>query len=184
MQRIAYLAGAAAAVALLPFQAHAAGFTLTSPDVHAGQTVAMTYVYGGCSGKNVSPALHWKDAPEGTRSFVVTLYDPDAPTGGGWWHWVVANIPASVHGLPTGAGDPNGKGMPKHALELRNDFGANAYGGPCPPKGDPPHHYQFTVYALDVDKLPVKGTTPPDQLGFMVHMHMLAKATFTALYGR
>jgi len=185
MKRIALFAAVGAA-ALFSLPALAGGFTLTSPGIHAGRTIAKTYVYqgSGCTGRNVSPALHWSGAPKGTKSFVVTVYDPDAPTGAGWWHWLVANIPADVHGLPRGAGDPGGKGMPGSAVQLRNDYGDNAYGGPCPPRGDTPHHYQFKVYALDVPSLPVNATTPADQLGFMVHMHTLGVAELVGRYGR
>lgn len=185
MKRIA-LCAAVCAAAAFSLHARAAGFTLTSPDVQAGHSIARTYVYrgSGCTGQNVSPALHWSGAPAGTKSFVVTVYDPDAPTGAGWWHWVVADIPAGVHGLPRGAGDPGGKGLPAQAIQLRNDYGGHGYGGPCPPRGAPPHHYQFRVFALDVARLPVNGKTPPDQLGYLIHMHTLGVAELVARYGR
>ncbi len=121
-------------------------FTLTSPDVHAGQTIPMKHVFKGmsCTGENISPALSWSNAPKGTKSFAITVYDPDAPTGSGWWHWVVYNIPANVTSLPAGAGDPNSGLMLKGAVQGNTDFGTAGYGGPCPPKGDKPHHYHFT----------------------------------------
>jgi len=109
----------------------------------------------GCNGQNISPALNWSNAPAGTKSFAVTAYDPDAPTGSGWWHWVMYNIPADATGLVAGAG--NGRNAPRGSQEGRTDFGSKGYGGPCPPAGDKPHHYHFTVFALKVDKLDVPG---------------------------
>src|ERR1700728_5141286 len=170
--------------------AHAAGsaFRLQSPTIAPNSTLSDDQVYSGfgCSGKNISPALSWSGAPSGTKSFAVTLYDPDAPTGSGWWHWVVFNIPPGTTSLPKGAGDVEKKLMPKGAVQSRTDFGANGYGGPCPPAGDKPHHYQITVFAVDVDKLPdAKDHSASAALvGFDLHFHTLAKATLTGLYGR
>src|SRR5208282_885718 len=120
----------------------------------AGGKIADEQVFNsfGCSGQNVSPSLAWSGAPKGTKSFAVSMYDPDAPTGSGFWHWWVANIPASAASLPKGAGDAAGAALPAGSLQVRNDFSAIGYGGPCPPKGKP-HHYRVTIYALDVDKL-------------------------------
>jgi len=176
-------------IAALPFAALAAdSFTLESAEVKPGSTIAEAQVYKGfgCEGGNVSPSLKWKNAPAGTKSFAVTVYDPDAPTGSGWWHWVVFNIPAATTALPKGAGDPKSKAMPKGAIQSRTDFGADGYGGPCPPTGDKPHHYQITVFAVDVDKLPdAKDHNASAALvGFDLHFHTLAKATITGLYGR
>jgi Raf kinase inhibitor-like YbhB/YbcL family protein len=125
-------------------------------------------------------------APSATKSFAVSIYDPDAPTGSGWWHWVVFNLPAATTSLPKGAGDVKKKLMPKGAIQSRTDFGADGYGGPCPPAGDKPHHYQITVFAVDVDKLPdAKNDMASAALvGFDLHFHTLAKATLTGLYGR
>ena len=103
----------------------------------------------------MSPALAWKNPPAGTKGYAVTVYDPDAPTGSGWWHWVVYNIPATVTSLPVGAGDRGGAKLPAGALQGRTDFGTAGWGGPCPPKGDKPHRYVFTVHALKTDKLDV-----------------------------
>jgi Raf kinase inhibitor-like YbhB/YbcL family protein len=159
--------------------------TLTSPDIKSGAKFADEQVYKGpgwdCTGGNVSPALAWSGAPKGAKSFAVSVYDPDAPTGSGFWHWWVADIPADVTSLPKGAG--SGTGLPAGAVQVRNDFGSIGYGGPCPPKGRP-HHYQITVYALDVDKLGVDASASPAVVGFNVHGHTLAKATLTGLYGR
>jgi len=167
---------------------HAQTMTLTSPDIKDGGTIANAQVFNGfgCTGGNISPALTWSGAPANTQSFAVSIYDPDAPTGSGWWHWVVYNIPASTTSLPKDAGDP-GKGlMPKGAVQGRTDFGSPGYGGPCPPPGDKPHHYRITVFALDVAKLPnAKGdNASPAMVGFDINFHTLAKATLTGLYGR
>jgi Raf kinase inhibitor-like YbhB/YbcL family protein len=122
--------------------AHAAGLTLTSADIKAGGSIANEQVFKGfgCTGGNLSPALSWSGAPAATKSFAVSIYDPDAPTGSGWWHWVVFNIPAGTTSLPKGAGDVEKKLMPAGAIQSRTDFGTGGYGGPCPPAGDKPHH--------------------------------------------
>jgi Raf kinase inhibitor-like YbhB/YbcL family protein len=164
----------------------ASALTLTSPDIKPGATIADEHVANvfGCSGKNVSPELNWSGAPKGTKSFALSVYDPDAPTGSGFWHWVVVNIPPDATSLPKGAGDPKGTGLPKGALLTRTDFGVPGYGGPCPPKGDKPHHYHFTLFAVDVEKLDVDENTSAAVVGFNLHFHTLAKATLTGLYGR
>lgn len=133
-------------------------FKLTSKTFKDGDTVPMSVVYDkmGCKGKNISPDLSWEGEPAGTKSFAVTLYDPDANTGSGWWHWTVFDIPASVHHLAAGAGDKGSKDLPQGAKMGRNDFGDSHFDGPCPPPTDAPHAYQYTVYALKVAKLPGK----------------------------
>ncbi|OAG77315.1 Phospholipid-binding protein [Acetobacter malorum] len=157
-------------------------FVLTSSAFTDGATLPQAQVYNGMgqTGQNLSPTLEWKNAPPGTKSFVVTTYDPDAPTGSGWWHWVVANIPASVTALPEGAGSGKG-GLPEGAVQVRTDFGAPGYGGAAPPPG-PAHRYIFSVYALDVPKLDIAPDASPALVGFMVHHHKLASASLTALY--
>ena len=157
--------------------------TLTSPDIKPGGKIAAEQVFNGwdCTGKNVSPALAWSGAPKGTKSFAVSIFDPDAPTGSGFWHWWVADLPASTTSLPKDAG--SGKGLPLGAVQVRNDFSLSGYGGPCPPKGST-HHYQITVYALDVDKLDIDANASLAVVGFNVHGHTLAKATLTGVYGR
>ncbi|MEW6639472.1 MAG: YbhB/YbcL family Raf kinase inhibitor-like protein [Pseudomonadota bacterium] len=168
--------------------AGAQSLTLSSPDIKDGATIAAEQVFKGfgCTGGNMSPALSWSGAPAGTKSFAVTVYDPDAPTGSGWWHWVVFNIPPDVTSLPKNAGDVRAKLAPKGAIQSRTDFGSRGYGGPCPPPGDKPHRYQITVFAVDVGKLP-DATTPDASaalVGFDLHFHTLAKATLTGMYGR
>ena len=159
-------------------------FRLTSPDIRPGSMIGAKYVANifGCTGGNVSPALSWSGAPEGTKGYVLTVYDPDAPTGSGFWHWVMYDIPASVTSLDQGAGAP-GK-APAGAVEGRTDYGIEGYGGPCPPKGDKPHRYIFTVYAVKTDKLEVPPNPSAAVVGFVTHFAMLAKASFTAKYGQ
>jgi Raf kinase inhibitor-like YbhB/YbcL family protein len=182
---------AAVAAALLPLAATAAGpgtdkFTLESAEVKPNARISSAQVYNGfdCDGRNVSPSLRWKDAPPGTKSFAITVYDPDAPTGSGWWHWVAFNIPASVTSLPAGAGNPASGKLPKGAVQSVTDFGEPGYGGPCPPRGGRPHRYVFTVHALSVEKLDLDEKAMPAMVGFMVSSHRLARATFTATFSR
>jgi Raf kinase inhibitor-like YbhB/YbcL family protein len=164
----------------------AAAFVLTSPNVASGTRIPDAYAFNGmgCTGKNTSPALAWKNAPAGTKSFAVTIYDPDAPTGSGWWHWVLYNIPASTTSLAAGAGDPKGTAAPAGSVQGNTDFGAPGYGGPCPPAGDKPHRYVFTVYALKVPKLDLPANATAAYVGFNIHGSVLGAATFTAFYGR
>jgi Raf kinase inhibitor-like YbhB/YbcL family protein len=160
-----------------------ATFRLWSDDLKSG-TFAQEFIYSGlgCPGSNVSPHLAWTGAPKDTRSFVITMYDPDAPTGSGFWHWVVANIPASATMIAQSASrTPR---MPNGGLETRTDFGPPGYSGPCPPAGDQPHRYIFTIHALSVDKLDVTADTSAAMVGFMTNMNRLASASFTARYGR
>ena len=164
----------------------AAGFKLSSTEIKANSMMPKSFEFNGfgCSGENKSPALKWSGAPKGTKSFAVTVYDPDAPTGSGWWHWVVINIPADVTELPSNAGAVNSTTLPQGAVQMRTDFGATAWGGTCPPQGDKPHHYIFTVYALKTDKLDVAADATAALTGYMIHANMLSKASFTAKYAR
>ncbi|MGB7213024.1 MAG: YbhB/YbcL family Raf kinase inhibitor-like protein [Gemmatimonadales bacterium] len=161
-------------------------FTLTSSDVQQGRMLSSAQVFSGmgCTGRNVSPALAWQGAPTGTKSFAVTMYDPDAPTGSGWWHWVLYNIRPTVTSLPAGAGEAGKAHLADGAAQGNTDFGIPGYGGACPPPGDPPHHYHITIYALDVDTLDVPAGATAAYVGFNLHAHQLAKADLTALYGR
>ena len=166
--------------------ARAAGFSLVSPQVQEGRTAAMEQVLNGfgCTGQNISPALRWDDPPQGAKSFAVTLYDPDAPTGSGWWHWVVFNIPAESRELVEGAGDPTAGLAPAGSVQSMTDFGKPGYGGPCPPPGDKPHRYVVTVYALDIEEIPLEASAPAAMVGFYLNQHALARAGFTFLYSR
>lgn len=165
--------------------AQAADFTLSSPQLQEGGTIAAQQVYSGfgCSGGNVSPQLEWSGAPAGTKSFAVTVYDPDAPTGSGWWHWVVFNIPVDLHGLVANAGDPQAGLAPAGSVQSRTDYGTTGYGGPCPPPG-PPHHYVFTVYALKTDNIDLKPDVSAAMVGFYLNANKLASASLTTTYGR
>jgi len=157
-------------------------FKLRSNDLQDGGTVPLAQVFNsfGHSGGNISPHLAWSDVPEGTQSFVLMVFDPDAPTGSGWWHWVVSNIPASVTELPTGASGT--AAMPAGAMESRTDYGVAGYGGAAPPPG-PPHRYIFTVYAMKTGHIDVRADTPAAQIGFQANFNSIAKASLTALYG-
>jgi hypothetical protein len=173
------LAGSLACAAL-----SAQALELRSPDVAEGSTLSAAQVFSGfgCSGQNLSPALTWSGAPAGTQSFALTVYDPDAPTGSGWWHWLVIDIPATAKGLEKGIG--KGAALPAGARQGRNDFGTGDFGGACPPAGDKPHRYYFTLYALKVPKLDVPADATAAYIGFMIHANKLDSATIRAHYGR
>ncbi|MGY1690512.1 YbhB/YbcL family Raf kinase inhibitor-like protein [Geodermatophilus sp. SYSU D01105] len=160
------------------------GFELTSTDCSDGQPLPMPHVSGvmGAGGEDRSPQLSWSGFPEGTRSFAVTVYDPDAPTQSGFWHWAVANIPATVTELPSGAGDRDGSGLPEGAVQLRNDAGFPGYVGAAPPAGHGPHRYFITVHAVDTETLDVTPDTTPAVLGFNLFGHTLGRATLVATY--
>jgi len=192
MSRLPYVVSALTLAACLatpwvtPAYAGSSGFSLSSTEIKPGQSLVSTHVFKGfgCEGGNQSPALSWTAGPEGTRSYAVTMYDPDAPTGSGWWHWVVYNIPASVTHLEAGAGDTSGAKLPAGAMHGRTDFGAQGFGGACPPVGDKPHRYIFTVYALKADRLEVQADASAALIGYMIHATTLAKATLKAKYAR
>jgi Raf kinase inhibitor-like YbhB/YbcL family protein len=175
------------AVAGLAFGSAAAQeFTISSSDFEPGGPLKEAQVYKGfgCEGGNASPGLAWRNAPAGTKSFAVTVYDPDAPTGSGWWHWLIFDIPATVTRLPARAGDPKTGLAPAASVQTPTDFGAPGYGGACPPKGDRPHRYVFTVYALKIEKLGLPTTATGAMVGFNLNAQSLGKATVTARYGR
>ncbi|WBS02584.1 YbhB/YbcL family Raf kinase inhibitor-like protein [Pseudoduganella sp. SL102] len=157
---------------------------LRSRDFTNGGALPAAQVYRGfgCDGANLSPHLAWTDPPAGTKSFAVTAYDPDAPTGSGWWHWVVYDLAATVRALESGAGRPDG--LPAGARHGRTDFGTMAFGGACPPPGDKAHRYVFTVHALKVDKLDVPPDASAALIGYMINANRLGSAAVTATYGR
>lgn len=176
-------AALALAAALLPSSLAAAGeFRLSSPDLAKGFAAEQIFSGFGCSGGNVSPALTWSGAPRGTKSFVVTVYDPDAPTGSGWWHWVAANLPASTTGLAHGA---SGRGdlLPAGTREATNDGGISGWMGPCPPPGET-HRYRFTVTALNVERLELPANASPALIGFMTNAAAIGRASFTVRHHR
>lgn len=161
-------------------------FTLTSTHIADQQTLPLRFVHSamGAGGQNVSPDLAWSGAPEGTQSYALTMYDPDAPTGSGWWHWVVYDIPASATGLVMGAGAAGGAELPAGAKLGRTDFGTAEYGGAAPPPGHGPHRYIFTLYALNTGKLDVPPDASAAMVGFSIHFAKLAQAQLTATYER
>ena len=163
--------------------------TLTSASFSEGDLLGTDHILSeafgfGCSGGNLSPQLSWSGAPAGTESFALTCFDPDAPTGSGFWHWVVANIPADVTSLPLGAGDPASGLMPAGALEVRTDFGKPGYGGPCPPQGANVHRYIFTLHAVGMKSLPVTADTSAAIVGFYLNFNTLEKVSLIGLYRR
>lgn len=166
--------------------AQAAPFTIASANLTDGANIPAKYVYNsfGCSGKNNSPQISWRNAPAETKSFAVTVYDPDAPTGSGWWHWLVVNIPVKYSELPLNFGKKNQFTLHEEVVQVRNDFGAFNFGGPCPPAGDKAHRYIFTVYALKAEKLDLAENSTAALAGFMINQNVLAKASFSAYYGR
>ena len=159
-------------------------FSVTSSDVTDGEVLAMPHVSGvmGAGGEDRSPQLSWSGFPEGTRSFAVTVYDPDAPTASGFWHWAVANLPVSVTELPSGAGDKDGGELPDGAVQLRNDGGFAGYVGAAPPAGHGPHRYFVVVHAVDVERLDVDADATPAVLGFNLFFHTLGRATLVPRY--
>jgi Raf kinase inhibitor-like YbhB/YbcL family protein len=159
-----------------------ADLNLTSGALKPGGTIGNAQVFNGmgCTGENVSPDLAWSGAPSGTKAFAVTAYDPDAPTGSGWWHWTVINIPATVTNLAAGA---SGKSLPAGAVETRTDYGKPGYGGPCPPPGDKPHRYIFKVYALK-DTIPLDKEASGAMVGYYANQSKLAEGKLEAKYGR
>jgi Raf kinase inhibitor-like YbhB/YbcL family protein len=173
--------------ALFSIHSARAEFRLLSSDVSAGKAIGADFIFNsfGCTGKNVSPQLKWTGAPAGSKSFAVLVHDPDAPTGGaGWWHWLVYNIPASSSELAQGAGNTDSTTLPVGAMQNATDFGSAGWGGPCPPVGDKPHHYIFTVHALKLEKLDIPAGASASLVGFMVNANSIGKAKLIATFGR
>lgn len=163
-------------------------FKVVSDSFKDGDYLGMDHVMSadfgfGCGGGNKSPHLKWSGAPAGTKSFAITCYDPDAPTGSGFWHWLAVNIPANITELALGAGSAGGK-MPPGSLQTRTDCGKPGYAGPCPPEGDHPHRYLFTVFAVGKDKIDVGADTSAAVVGFNLHFATLAKADIMGLFKR
>lgn len=169
---------------LLTFTVSAQTFTLTSTSVGGQATMKEVFNGFGCTGENVSPQLSWSNAPEGTKSYAITMHDKDAPTGSGWWHWVVFDLPATTTSLAAGAGDPVRGLMPAGTIQAKTDFGAPGYGGPCPPPGHGPHQYLVTVYALKTDKLGLDASASPAVVGYNASAQALAKASIVFYYER
>ena len=170
---------------LLPLTTYAGSMALQSNDIAHGEFMkkAQEFQGFGCSGDDKSPQLSWSGAPEGTKAFALFAYDPDAPTGSGWWHWQLINIPAHVTSLASGAGDSATANLPKGSMQMRNDYGTHGFGGACPPQGDGAHRYQFTIYALS-QKLELPKEASAALTGYMVKANALDSATIEALYKR
>jgi Raf kinase inhibitor-like YbhB/YbcL family protein len=168
--------------------AFAQNMTVTSAEITDGAVSKIEQEANvfGCKGGNVSPSLKWTGAPSEAKSFAINLYDPDAPTGSGFWHWIAFNIPLSTTALPKDAGNVKKNLMPKGVIQGRNDFGFYGFGGMCPPQGDKPHHYTLTVYAVDEDKLQFAKdkTVSAAVVGFELHFHSKAKAELHWTYSR
>ena len=158
---------------------------LSSQDFEEGATLDMAQVYDGfgCTGENISPQLSWDGAPEGTKSFIINVYDPDAPTGSGWWHWSLVNIPADTHSLPTGAGSGKAE-LPHGVIQGRNDYGYSGFGGACPPEGDKPHRYIFTVFAMPMETVPLDQDASGALVGYYAETQSLDRARITGFYAR
>jgi Raf kinase inhibitor-like YbhB/YbcL family protein len=160
----------------------AATFTVTSTTITDGAPFPaeqMSGAFGVPGGQDISPQLSWSGAPEGTKSYAVTVYDPDAPTGSGFWHWAVADIPASITELPEGAGDDSGSGLPDGAFQLPNDARTARFIGAAPPAGHGPHRYFVVVHALSTDAIGVPAEATPAYLGFTMASHILGRAVLT-----
>jgi Raf kinase inhibitor-like YbhB/YbcL family protein len=182
LRRPAWQTGILIGALSLAGAAHALDLRSTTFTDHGTLSAAQMYRGFGCEGGNVSPQLTWSDPPAGTKSFALTAYDPDAPTGSGWWHWVVYDLPVDVRALDSNAGSAGG--LPQGARHGRNDYGTMDFGGACPPAGDKPHRYILTIHALKVDKLEVPADASPALIGFMLHANRLGSATLTGMYGR
>ena len=161
-------------------------FEIFSQDIKYGKKISENHVFNsfGCTGQNIFPQISWKNVPEKTKSFALTVYDPDAPTGSGWWHYNLVNIPVKYNELPTNFGKDDKFAINDGMMQVRNDFGSYKFGGPCPPKGDKPHRYFFTIYALKTDKLDIPETATSAYAGFMIKQNVIAKAELVAPYGR
>jgi hypothetical protein len=173
-----------AALSALAAPALAAEFVLSSTEVKSGSPMGLAQAATACKGRNISPALSWSGEPTGTQAFAVTMYDSDARAGAGWWHWMVFNIPVTVHGLAAGAGGEGSKDLPQGAREGRNDFGVSQYSGPCPPVGDHAHHYEITVYAVKAARLPLDSTASGAAVSSELRSNTLATAKIVGRYER
>ena len=160
--------------------------TLSSKDIAEGEFMSKAQEFNGfgCTGGDLSPQLTWSGVPEGTKSFAITAYDPDAPTGSGWWHWQIVNIPHTVTEIAAGAGSTKKELAPAGSVQIANDFGYRGFGGACPPEGHGIHHYRFTVHALSVEKLELPEEASGALTGYMINANTIATSTIESLYKR
>ena len=159
-------------------------FTLKSNDIGGQLTTKQEFKGFGCTGENTSPQLSWENAPKGTKSFAITVYDPDAPTGSGWWHWLIFDIPTNINELVANAGNIEAKLAPKGAIQSVTNYGTQGFGGACPPEGHGLHQYIFTIYALKTNSLGLNAETNPAIVGYYLHNNTIAKASIVAYYQR
>lgn len=164
----------------------AGSFTLSSNDISHGEFMTKKHEYNGfgCSGGDLSPHLKWSNAPQGTKSFAITVYDPDAPTGSGWWHWQVVNISKNVMEVPTGAGSTKQDLVPKGSMQIKNDYGSKGFGGACPPPGHGVHRYSYTIHALSVENLELPKDASGALTGYMINANTIESSTIESLYKR
>lgn len=160
----------------------AGDFTLNSPDMSGQLSKKQEFNGYGCDGKNISPLLKWANPPKKTKSFAITIYDPDAPTGSGWWHWIVYNIPKGIRQIKSGASKL--KLLPKGSVEGLNDYKTKNFGGACPPKEDKAHRYITTIYALDIAKLNIDKNANPALIGYILNSHSIQKSSIVGYFGR
>ena len=171
-----------ASIVLFSNTIFAEGLTLKSEDMMGQISINQVFNGFGCSGKNISPQLQWYNPPKGTKSFAITVYDPDAPTGSGWWHWVVFDIPKDTNKILSNASSLHT--LPKGSIESKTDFGTFGFGGACPPKGSKPHAYITTIYALDTEKLGLDKNATPALVGYMLNSHTIEKSSIISYYNR
>jgi Raf kinase inhibitor-like YbhB/YbcL family protein len=178
--------GLLAATAMTTLAGPAWAMEISSPAIGSDGTIPLKYTANafGCNGENVSLPLEWKAVPAEAKSLAVTMYDPDAPTGSGFWHWLVVNLPVSATGLAEGVGEPGNAKLPAGGVQARGDAGVAGYFGPCPPEGDAPHRYIFTIFAVKADKLDINADTSGAVVGFNLHFNTIDKASVTYTYGR
>ncbi len=171
---------------ILIFSFNAQALEIKSPEIKSGSTISDKHIFNnfGCKGENISPKITWKDAPKDTKSFALTVYDPDAPTGSGWWHWLLINIPANYKEVSSNFGKEDKFDLKDGIKQVRNDFGLHKFGGPCPPVGDKPHRYIFTIYALKTDKIDIDKSATAAFAGYMINQNSLEKKSFEAFFGR
>ena len=157
-------------------------FTLKSSELGGQATGNQVFNGFGCKGKNLSPQLFWENPPAGTKSYAVTMYDENAPTGSGWWHWIIFDIDSNYLSLKSGAGDVTMQTAPAGSVQSKTDFGSQGYGGPCPTPGSGFHKYTITIYALDTKKLGLGADSAPPLVGFYLSQHVIEKASLIFYY--